>query len=65
MGERLQLGSWEDLAIVLGRDSGDFTKELGGGDGKRCTGSLYRLKFYRSGDGMDWDGGTEASSFLP
>lgn len=65
MGERLQLGSWEDLAIVLGRDSGELTKKLGGGDGKKWTGSMYRLKFSRSGDGMDWGGGTEASSFLP
>lgn len=65
MGERLQLGSWEDPAIVPGRDSGDLTKKPGGGDGKEWTGPMYRRKFSRSGDGMDWGRGTEASSFLP
>lgn len=43
MEERVQLGSEEDLAIVLGSDRGDFTKKPGGGDGEKWTGSRCKV----------------------
>lgn len=55
MEERLQLGNEEDPAIVLGSDSGDFTKKLEEEMGR--SGRDLGVKFSRSGDGMDWGGG--------